>query len=285
MVEFRISITLPYALQLEEGEYLTVPGGEGIAVSAPPGDTPRPQTAISAAFQRGDIPDPDERHKARAQDADRLLRRTNRLLRWYRAAGRQADVTELTRALASPFLFEAVSPGDLAGWLDPIIYEESAPEPHDLATGQITAAVRDGLAGGADPRVDILFLLDAERAVLQGRFREAVLFCWSTIDSVFNRKFDALVDAALGEEWGQARDFFKGFDFGLRNKMTAGMRFVANRSLFAEPDNFWDRLSSSYAKRNAIIHRGENASEDEARAAIQVAEAVVRIMNSVPAPD
>ena len=64
-----------------------------------------------------------------------------------------------------------------------------------------------------------LFLLDA-KGVHQGRFRETVLFCWSTIDSVFNRRYGAFVDAALLDEWGEARDFFKGLDFKLRNKMS-----------------------------------------------------------------
>src|SRR5271166_187024 len=78
-----------------------------------------------------------------------------------------------------------------------------------------------------------------KRALHQGRFRETVLFCWSTIDSVFNRRYGALVDAALLDEWGEARDFFKGLDFKLRNKMSAGMHLVANQSLFREPGDFW----------------------------------------------
>ena len=121
------------------------------------------------------------------------------------------------------------------------------------------------------------------KGVHQGRFRETVLFCWSTIDSVFNRRYGALVDAALLDEWGEARDFFKGLDFKLRNKMMPGMHLVANRSLFREPGDFWQRLSASYSKRNAIIHRGENASEDEATQAVAVARQIVRIMRGVVA--
>jgi hypothetical protein len=129
-----------------------------------------------------------------------------------------------------------------------------------------------------------LFLLDAERALHQGRFREAVLFAWSTIDSVFNRKYDALVGVALAGELAAARDFFTGVDFGLRNKMTAALYLVARRSLYREPGDFWERLTVSYAKRNGIIHRGENTSEDEARQAIAVARQVVEVMNAIPVP-
>lgn len=284
MPGIRISITLPYALRLTEGDYQTATAGETIRISAPSLEETNPQTLISATFDHDEITDPEERRRVRAQDADRLLRRTNRMLRWYRAVRRRADIVELTRAQASPFRFEVVGPGDPTGWIDPIEYEETGPTPLDLTVEELTDRVRDGLAGGREPDVDLLFLLDAERALHQGRFREAVLFCWSTIDSVFNRKYDSLVDAALADDWGDARTLFKSPDFGLRAKMSAGMRFVANRSLFNEPDQLWDRMSESYRKRNSIIHRGDNATEDEARRAIEVARTIVEIMKSLSIP-
>ena len=284
MPEIQINITLPYALRLTEGEYHTAQVGEIIRISAPPLEETSPQTVVAATFQHGEIPDPDERQRVRAQDADRLLRRTNRMLRWYRAVRQRADITELTRAQASPFRFEVVGSGDPAGWIDPIKYEEVGPTPLALTADQLTDQVRNGLASGREPDVDVLFLLDAERALQQGRFREAVLFCWSTIDSVFNRKYDSLVDRALAEDWGEARTFFKGLDLGLKTKMSAGMRFVANRSLFNEPDDLWARMSRSYSKRNSIIHRGENATEDEAHQALAVARTLVGIMNGIAVP-
>ena len=174
-----------------------------------------------------------------------------------------------------------VGAADATGWTDPIEYEDARPIPLALTVEQLTDRVRNGLASGGDPNVDVLFLLDAERALQQGRFRETVLFCWSTIDSVFNRKYDALVDVALAEDWAEARTFFKGLDLGLKTKMSAGMRFAANRSLFNEPDNLWGRMSDSYGKRNRIIHRGENANEDEARQALAVARIIVGIMNGI----
>ncbi len=99
--------------------------------------------------------------------------------------------------------------------------------------------------------------------------------------SVFNRRYNVLVDTALLGEWSEARDFFKSLDFKLRNKMSAGMHIVAHRSLFREPGDFWQRLSTSYNKRNAIIHRGENANEDEATQAVAVARQMLRIMHEV----
>ena len=126
-----------------------------------------------------------------------------------------------------------------------------------------------------------LFLLDAEQALHEGRFREAVLFCWSTIDSTFNRKYDELVDAKLAEEWAEAREFFKGVDFGLKKKMSAALYLVSGRSLFRESGDLWEQLSVSYNKRNGIIHRGESATEDDARRALDVARRVVEIMSTL----
>ncbi len=90
------------------------------------------------------------------------------------------------------------------------------------------------MASGNEPEVADLFLLDAELAIHEGRFREAVLFCWSTIDATFNRKYDQLVDSKLTGEWAEARSFFKGVDFGLKNKMSAALYLVSGRSLFRE---------------------------------------------------
>jgi hypothetical protein len=282
MPELQVSVLLPYYLRLAEGDYPTAPVGEVIQILAPVlvEGTP-PRTPVRARFNPEDSVAPEEIENRRVRCRDQLLRRINRLLRWYRSVTRRADITELTRAQVSPFQFEALGPAPAAEWTAPLDYEASARAPAALTLEQTTQAVRDGLAGGTEPEVADLFLLDAERALHQGRFREAVLFSWSTIDSVFNRRYDALVDAALADEWAEGRDFFKGLDFKLRNKMSAGMHLFANRSLFREPDGFWQRLSASYSRRNAIIHRGENATEDEATQAFDVARRIVQIMREV----
>jgi len=191
---------------------------------------------------------------------------------------------ELTRAQVSPFRFEVVAGRANAAWREAIAYEGAGPVPLPLPPEDLTARVRNGLAGGSEPDVAELFLLDAERALHQGRFRETVLFCWSTIDTVFNRKYEDLVDAVLVGEWGDARAFLKGFDFHLRNNMSVGMHVVASRSFFREPGGLWASISTSYSKRNAIIHEGENASEDDARQAIDVAQRIVAIMSSIGVP-
>ncbi len=85
------------------------------------------------------------------------------------------------------------------------------------------------------------------------------------------------MDDRLTGEWPDGREFLKGFDFGLRHKMTTGLNFVAGRSLYSEPDGVWQELSASYGLRNRIIHEGHIAREDEAKLAITVARKIVQI--------
>ncbi len=136
------------------------------------------------------------------------------------------------------------------------------------------------MADGRDPEVASLFLLDAEQARRDGRFREAVLFCWSTIDAAFNTKYETLVDEVLTGEWGKGRDAVKDNRFGMKNKMSAVLFLITGRSFFREPNNFWDDLAKSYSKRNEIIHSGGTAQEADAELALSVAHQVVKVMAS-----
>lgn len=282
MPAVRISIHLPYLLLLPPGAYPT-PGVGGLvrlaersAVSADGSQEGR--TEASATFEAPDSDDPEVQERQRRGEADRLLRRVNHLLRWYRVATGQATIVELTRARASPFRFTVEETGSAWGGAAPLEYEAtSLPLPETGSRNALGDAVRQGLRGGSDPEVATLNLLDAEYALSVGRFREAVLLCWGAIDSTFVRKFKNLVDERLGEEWAEAREFLKGLDFGLRQKMTTGLRLLAGRSLYAEPDGFWQDLSASYALRNRIIHEGQIAHEDDAKLAIKVAQKIVKV--------
>jgi hypothetical protein len=250
MPELQVSVVLPYYIRLAAGEYPTAQIGDVVQIFAPnrlEGASPR--TPVCARFNPDDSEAPEEIQKRRARCGEQLLRRINRLLRWYRSVSRRADITELTRAQISPFRFEAISGAPPAEWTAPLEYVAAGPQPAALDLELTTQAVRIGLAGGNDPDVAALFLLDAESSLHQGRFRETVLFCWSTIDSVFNRKYDTLVDAALAGDPSDARKLFKDLEFGLKNKMSIGMRVVANRSLHGEPDGLWEKVSNSYGKK------------------------------------
>jgi hypothetical protein len=238
------------------------------------------KTQASGIF---DASDTEPQQRQRGFQADRLLRRVNHLLRWYRVTTAHATIVELTRSQASPFHFTVEGTGATWGGDAPLEYESQPPPlPAAGSRAAFGKVVRQGLSGKTDPDVAALNLLDAEYALSVGRFREAVLLCWGAIDSTFVRKFKTLVDERLGNEWSEGPDFLKGIDFGLRHKMTTGLRLLTGRSLHAEPDGFWQDLSLSYGQRNKIIHEGQVAHEDDAKLAIRVAQKVVEVVASLP---
>ena len=286
MANVRVSIDLPYLLLLPAGEYPTL--GEGGSLQLQETLTPAlegataPRTIASMVFVADDGTDAQALTRTRHQQADRLLRRVNHLLRWYRVATRQATIIELTRAQASPFQFTVEGTGVAWGGAAPLEYETPPlPSPAAGSRAAFGDTVRQGLSGKTDPDVATLNLLDAEYALSVGRFREAVLLCWGAIDSTFVRKFKSLADDRLKDEWAEGRDFLKGIAFGLRHKMTTGLRLLVGRSLYTEPDSFWQDLSASYGLRNQIIHEGQIAHEDDAKLAIKMARKIVEVAASL----
>lgn len=279
----RVSIVLPYGLLLPSGDYPTTPQGHPVhlaeAVSGPSsGEIAEHRTVVSSVFLAADLLGEESAGAAQQDQAVRLLRQTNRLLRWYRAVSRNPQVVDLSRAQASPFHF--VIDGTAEIWRNPLNFE-AVPLNAQPPIDDVHVHLRAGLATGVEPPVADLSLLDAEHALRTGRFREAVLFCWSAIDATFSRKYAALVDGALAGEWMDAKRFFRGHaDIPLRYRMSAMMHLIANRSLYREPDGLWTELSISYDHRNNIIHSGANATEADAELAIRVARRIIHIMHT-----
>src|SRR5271157_4429262 len=261
MPRVQVSISLPYLLKLSSGLYQvkvgpqyreleinepapvllssrgTFTGESGMVVGQATMPPLQRKTIVSIVDNQPETDNPEEQARLNGRQAHQLLSLTNSLLRCYRAMTRNSDITELSRAEASPFRFRVFIEADQAqAWEEELSFESSPPKVLSVPSETITERVRALLASGSEPEVADLFLLDAERATHEGRFREAVLFCWST---------------------------------------------VSGRSLFREPGDLWQRLSSSYNKRNGIIHRGESATEDDARRALEVALNVVKIMNAL----
>jgi len=207
----------------------------------------------------------------------RLQNAVNYLIRWYRVASRDTAAHELSLSALSPFRFS--SGGQLeAAWSHPMVFEPTGPlMRRSFNLGEFQKTVDTG----REPAVEDQFLLDAEEAVNEGRFREAVLFSWAVIDATFSQRYEQLIEQRLADDWADGRDSLKGLDLGLRTKMTVMLRLVAGRSLFLEPHPFWEELSKSYTVRNDIIHRGETVAQDEAERAIRVATSVVQIMQEV----
>jgi len=276
----RISFQLPYFLLLTNGEYDTPIIGGSVRLTAKSIRTADgldvKRTVASSFFDIPNDTDAATREEQRRKESYRLLNRVNHLLRWYRATTGDASIVELTRVSASPFWFALK--GGRTNWCEPLEYEpRSAPEPR-LASVPTGRKIRKGLNGGMEPDVATLNLLDAEYALSVGRFRDAVLLCWGAIDSTFVRKFDSLVDSKMEGDWPPALEFLKGFNFGLRHKMTSGLRLLGGRSLYKEPDDYWKEMTESYRCRNRIIHEGAAATEQEAESAITIARKMVDVV-------
>lgn len=279
MPVIRITSRLPYHLRIADGAYAT--GTESVVVLQSRKDGHRRFTAASMTFDATDRITDAEAEQQVGRCAGQLVSRINRLLRWHRVLARRPETVEVTLGIASPFQLTVDDTGE-PWWRGAFEFESLfPPPPHLITVEQLTAELRTHLGDEDEPDVALLNIADAEYSLRTGRFRETVLLCWSAIDAVFNKKYDAYVDSALSDEWAEGRDFLKSLDYRLRNKMTIGLRFVAGRSLFAEPDGFWSTLSASYTKRNRIIHEGATASESEARSAVAVARRMIDILEEL----
>lgn len=276
---------LPYLLRLSDGEYGVLRlsrvvqdvehGQPGLAFSE-----------VALPFDAEPGADDDVRQRIATRRTQELLIHTNRLLRWYRTITNQASVLEVTRVQLSPirFLIPDTEPGGPGAYHDELRYEPPIRQVVQLPIVDLERRVRDGVTGGREPAVADLFLLDAEAAKDSGRFREAVLFSWSTIDSVFNVTYDALIEEKLAGELNASKEHLQGNagEIPLKVKMTAMLRLLSGRSLFSDQAR-WNTLVESYKRRNKIIHCGNNATEVEAEQALTVARWVVEFMREVRA--
>jgi hypothetical protein len=221
----------------------------------------------------------EQKTRFQSLEVEKFLRKINLLLRWHRAVNQRTNVREMTLAQASPFrfLFAADSTlwGEFSASTSPVSYYSFG------SPSERWEKIRRGFEAGSEPPVEDLLLLDARQSLNEGRFRETVLTSWSVIDGNFNRNFDRLAQTTLRTEWPEALRFITGNDFGLRNKMTIGLKLIAGKSLYAQPDDFWAKLSESYKARNRIIHEGSLATEDQAKTAIAVAEHIIAVMSSL----
>lgn len=273
--QVRMQCELPYSLQVPDGAYeisnrmLTVEKSD------------RSGRIATLAYSIFESPEQtrEGRETIAEREANRLIKMVNHLLRWYRTITRIPTILELTRAAASPF--SCLILPKLEPWVPPLTFEPSPLEYRNLESSELGGKLRKALAGGNEPDVADLNLLDAEHAIRVGRFREAVLLSWGAIDSTFVRRFNDLVNTKMADDWSDTRDFLKGVDFGLRHKMTSGLRFVADKSVYRDWPELWPDLSNSYRKRNGIIHSGDSATEEDAELAVSVAQRLVDVVHSL----
>jgi hypothetical protein len=253
----------------------------GLAVVAMPVEN-SPESRATGAVIHFEIPESlnsADAERKRTREADRLFLLLNRLIRWCRTLSDNPALHELTLGRIGIVRF-IINDGTNEDW-GVIVGSGERFHPFRPSLSEVAAQIQLRFASGDEPPVSALFLSDARQALMEGRFRESILFCWSVIDATFNQKFDALVKQKLHDEWRESREFLMGPDFGLRHKMGIGLRLVAGRSFFQEDDNFWGALDRSYKSRNKIIHEGAVATESDARLSISVAQRVIQIMNEI----
>lgn len=230
------------------------------------------------------VPDPEVVLEAEQQRIiKRLQESVNFFIRWYRFVSHKTDVSELSLYAMSPFTFE-ITPETRHFVHEPISWRKFAPRVHPLIPDLSIQDIQARLAEGNEPPVADLFLLDAAQAIDEGRFREAVLFSWAVIDSVFNQGYARLLDTRLKGDLTEGIDELKdprGGGLRLKTRMTVMMSLLANSSL--KHESFWEDLSASYSKRNKIIHDGDVANQEDGQRAYEVARSVQVFMRTVEA--
>ena len=104
MTAVRVVIKLHYVLLLPGGEY-TIGDRGAILLATTHGINEPVQTRVSSRFDAPPEIDEVSADKIARQEATRLIRRTNRFLRWYRQLTSSPSIIEVTRSQVSPFWF------------------------------------------------------------------------------------------------------------------------------------------------------------------------------------
>lgn len=288
----RVSFTVPYLLALTKHSYktgndnpskITLQPIDSITWSLAPANI---GMVASCTFKPADGLSEDRKEAEKIKRAKILLAEVNRLLRWYRAAHCSPDTTELTLAQASPVRFTIGEMPDETDWAPQFEREADAPiaqNSEDVA--KANEAIASGFASEKqEPLLADLLILDANHAVQSGLFRQAILLSWAAIEGTFHSKFDQLVKEFLpgNIEWKEGSEWLTDSRFGLRHKMTVGMRSVVGMSMYEiMGSDKWQEVGQSYKCRNNVVHNGFTATEEDARQAVQVADYVYKALKKI----
>jgi len=237
-------------------------------------------TQVRVHFQANLDDTPDQRQQTAARQAKELLRQTNHLLRWYRFLTKNAAMVELTQARLSPIGF--VQTADNVAYHEDLNFKDETPRSDHLTGTELEIALQNHLNTGQEPPLAEMMQLDAKMAKIEGRFREAVLFSWSAIDSLFNTAYDRRIQAISGHGLGDSKEWFMGKqgEMPLKIKMT-GMLYLLTQNSFSFDSKKWQNLVVSYKKRNEIIHRAGHATEEDASQALEVTQWVTVFLQNL----
>ena len=95
------------------------------------------------------------------------------------------------------------------------------------------------------------------------------------------RSTTPLWTAKLAGEWTEARDFFKGVEFGLRKKMSAALYLVSGRSLFRESETSGSSSQSATINGTESFTAARAPTKTTRVAHCQSRGGVVEIMNAL----
>jgi hypothetical protein len=206
---------------------------------------------------------------------------TNRFIQWYRFHTRHASAIELEKEQVSPILMNLVQGEKRQTRV--YRYDPLTRRPSPLTSEQLDQLNRD-LFQRTGPPTEHLLLLDAQEALDSFRYREAVLLSWGAIETSLapflrgklleklpSLSFDR--DSA-GANIEQDLHFLTHADALL--ELLTGFSFRTGIT-----PTFWEQLRQSRSHRNDVVHRGEDASESQARLAVEVARGFVEQMNQL----
>jgi hypothetical protein len=274
MIDVTVEVALPYHLVLTSGRY-----GE-IEVTNEDPNTLATRVTLTFNTDGEGLPSEQERW------AEELLAATNRLLRWYRFLDHSPAVTEVAmEELEGPFQFRdeqgrpwGLSDGTYTRWAQP------QDQPPLLHSEEISTKVQAVLAAGKTLDVWHILVVDAELALAEGRYREAVLFCWSAIESCLGKRFNEAAKRLDGLN-STERESVTGHNIDLVNRMTAGFHLVTGESLHtALGSEGWAKRRVSYKARNEIIHKGSEATREQAEQSIDFARQLIKAVEGLTSP-
>lgn len=278
-----VVVRLPQALTLPEGDYQASQTGELLRIVQSAAEEGfMPSTLARFGLDLDGLAEEEELLRRAGRLSLQLVRHLNRLVRWYRVVSNSPAISEFTQSQLSPFWVCLRDDRGVETLVAPITVSPAAGLREVPLDASQVRRMAEGLSSGEEPPVPALFLQDAEYAITQGRFREAILFAWATIDSQFSQVYDQLVRRKLAGDYAEGRKQLLGLDIGLRTKMTAVLNLLTGQSLYLEGrEGGWDELAQSYRQRNGIIHRGEIAEQADAERAVRAAHWVMGRISAI----
>jgi len=135
--------------------------------------------------------------------------------------------------------------------------------------------LRNALRSRSEPPVEDMLLLDAKDALAQHLYRECIIITWNAIEYVFDpfiRRCFQQMRPSISE--GTLQNFER--DLHFLNRADTLIALLTGFSFrYSISPEFWQMFTASRNKRNNLVHRGEDATIEDARDALSVGEQII----------